>query len=449
MKVFKGWRRRKCGEAVLASLAVYGISIATARSAEFDYGFGYVAERSDNIARARTDGREETTHSLIGGFGYRNIGPELATNAVVQAQSNRYQENTYEDRTLYFVDASALWTISPQLLTWTVEDRYTQAVRNVRAPRTPDNQEGANVFTTGPDVYLRAGAVNTLVLGGRYGQMDMEDSNTDSERVTSYSRWLYDANSTTTLSLNYEVLKVDFEHDTTTNVDYTRTDKFFRIDMRPLPSRYLVDVGRTEIERDRGPGGDGALTRLTWIRQMTSESTFILVGAREHEDAGTVLLSSVTRPSTGPTAPATPRAEDEVSADVFYLKRVEATYSNVGADWGFVLQGFKRSYDYQLTPQDRDERGWHVDLLHNPGGELATTLFATTQHTKFLDVVREDDDRTVGIRWRYRSSRTLNYVLEGSKIWRSSTDVNNEYTERRILLGAYWSTGPVYAPARQ
>ena len=416
-------------------------------AADFAYGLGYTAEHSDNITRVAANGKEDWIHGLIAGFGYRDNDPELATYFIGQVERRRYQKGTFDDETLYFIDASALWTISPQRFTWTVNDYHTQAVRDARAADTPNNRVGTNVFETGPDGYLHFGAGNTLDVGARYGNIYFGDSSASNNRLKGYGRWLYELNATSTVSFNDERLKVAFNNDDA-NIDYTRSDEFVRLEMRPEPSHFVLDVGHTKIDRERGLDLDGPLVRLSWLYRITSESVFGVTLAKEHDDAGTALLAGVTSPTAGPV-PVAPVAEAVATADVYYIRRAEAFYTFTSGDWVTLLNGYKREFDYQLSPQDREERGGHAEVTYNASGLLATTVFGEVLRTTYLDNPREDVDKTTGVRWRYRAGRTLSFGLEGTKTWRSSTDPRLGYVDRRIFLGVYYSSGPTYSPARR
>jgi hypothetical protein len=443
-----GWPRRKSYEAVLTSLVLYAISMDRAAAAEFAYGAGYVGEHSSNITRVSTNEQSEWVHSLIGGIAYRDSNPELATHVLAQAELRAYHNNTFQDGRLYFVDASAHWTISPQRFMWTFEDHHTQAARDITAADTPDNQVGANFFNTGPDVYFRFGAGNTLVLGGRYGNVYFGDSGADNDRIGAYARWQYQMTSMTTASLNYEALNVAYK-DNVTNVDFQRTDGFARLEMRPEPSRFMLDYGHTHVERDRGEDLNAALVRLTWIRQISSEASFGIVLSRGYDDVGSALQAGITNPAAPEETPVVAGTVAVATTDLYYSRRAEATYTQLAADWAIQLRVFDREYDYELTDQDFHARGGRVEVTHNPRGVFSTMVYGEAQHAEFSVTAREDENQTVGLRLQYRTSRSLSFGLEASKVRRTSNVVAGDYTDRRLMFGAYYASSPLYAPARR
>ncbi len=349
------WRHRSYG-AITAALVLPGLAISTARATDFAYGGGYVLEHTSNIDQVATSPRDEWIHSLIGGIAYSENTADLAAHAVMQAQENIYQNHRYDDTPLYFVDAAGIWTIAPQRLTWTVEDHHRQLLLNVQQSDTLANQAGANVFSTGPDVYSRPSVGNTLVLGGRYAHVYLEHSNADNDRGSAYTRWLYELNSSTTLSLNYEALKVTFSDSdvaSNTNVDYLRTDRYVRFDWHPSRSRVTLDYGHTTNGRDQDADLDGQLARLTWTRQMTPESSFGLTAAREQQDVGAELLSEITDPTTPSNASVSPTTVQVApTSDVYYLRRIEAYYRYLASDWATEWRGFSHQQSRRIGRDD-------------------------------------------------------------------------------------------------
>lgn len=448
----KGGIRRKSCKAMVVSLAIYSLALERAAAAEFAYGVGYVGEHSSNITRTPTNEKSDWINTFIAGIAYRDIGPELATHVVGQVEEVDYHKDTFDDGPQYYLDAAAIWTISPRRLTWTLEDRYSQARLNVAAQDTPTNRVGANVFATGPDVFLRFGALNTMVIGARYGQMYFGGNDADNSRYAGYGRWLYQMDSATTVSLNYEGLKVEFDNDIA-NVNYTRRDAFLRLDIRPVPSHFTLDLGSTRIERERGDEVDGSLARLSWLRQINSGSFLNVTVSREYSDAAMQLLSTVTNPAEAPVPSAgsvsIANGQDVVSGDVFYARRAEVAYSNVGPQFGFNVRAFRRHFDYQISDQDRNETGGRVEITHNPEGTFVSSIYGEFQKTNFLNFVRDDNDRTLGVRLLYRSTRTLTFGLEGANMRRRSTDPSFEFTDTRVLVSVIYSSSSLFTPVRR
>lgn len=442
-----GGYRRALGLAVVAGLLQTAASAAHA--GQWDYGYGYAGEYSSNIRRTATEPEHEWINSVSAGFGFAENTDDLVAQITAQGMLRQYVGNTFDNQSLLFVDSSALWTISPRRLTWTVEDAFRQVVLNPTAPSTPDNQAGSNVFSTGPDVFLHLGPVNTLSLGARYGNVYVGDGDVDNSRYTGFVRWLYQASSTSVISLNAERAHVDFDNDTL-NQDFDRTDAFVRYETRQARSLFGVDVGRTRIDRDGSEPLTGSLTRLTWTGQSTSESTLGLSLSGEYRDVGMGLLGFVTGPAPVTPGASTPIVTDVVTSDVYYTREARLSYVRRGAHWSLNLLGVGRDIDFEMTPQDRRETGGRTELSYFYSGADTLSLYADYLKTKYEQTLREDEDSTVGLRFGHRIVRNVTLGLEGYRIERSSTDPAAEYVDKRAIVTIAYSTGLIYgAPVRR
>ena len=438
----------KSGTAVFIGLLIAGHCMQTSSAGELAYGVGYLGEYSDNIHRTPTAPRSEWINSAIAGVVYQENGPALDAHMLLQAEYRDYRKNEFKDGPLYFADASLLWRISPQRLNWSLADRYSQITRDVTRPDTPDNRVNANVLSTGPDLSIRLGPVNTLVLGLRYGNAVYNDGDHDNNRYGGSARWQYAATSELTYSLNYETEAVKFGNERL-NENTLRQDEFIRIDRHQARSSFVLDLGATQIERDRTGKTSGHLARLTWSQQLTSTSSAGVVYAREYQDAETVLLSTATNPVPAPGAPALSPATNAVTNDVFYTKRLETFYNRIDSSYGLGARVFIRNIDYEVSSQDRQEAGGRIDVSYNPSGLLSTTVYGRYTDLRYQGSTRDDQESEAGIRFLYRLSRTLGASLEGRKTWRNSNVALQEYTDNRVLIALQYSSSALYAPTRR
>jgi hypothetical protein len=171
------------------------------QAGEFAYGLGYLATHSDNVTRVPIDERSDWINSYLAGFAYRENSADLVAHVLAQAEYDTYHMHTFGNQTLYYLDSSAVWTVSPQRFTWTVEDQARQALINSTGVVTPTNEVGINVLSTGPDALLRFSPVQSLALGARVGDVYTGSVDADNKRFNGSAGWLYQASSVTTYSL--------------------------------------------------------------------------------------------------------------------------------------------------------------------------------------------------------------------------------------------------------
>lgn len=443
--------RRVGGGHLVLGLLLLGIAVPL-HAGEFAYGLGYSVSRSDNITRVPADERGETTHSYLLGFAWLERTTDFSARALAQAEYRDYQDDIFSDEAVYYLSSSMLWTISPQRFTWSLEDAYEQVRIDTTQADTPANRANVNVFSTGPDIYIRFTPINTLALGARAGNVYTGSADVDNDRFSSSARWLYQATSSSTYSLNFQLQDVNYE-DSVRNDDFTRHDLFLRADYRPSRSQYVLDAGISQINLDRGNDADGSLVRLSWTRQLTPESSFGMSATGEFSDTGTDILSasnaaaaaaSATEPVS--TSVSTSLSSDAVTSDVYYAKRGYLFYSRRGTQVALELSGSTQELDYETTAQDRKETGGRAEITFYYSGATTLRLFAEHARVEYQNIVRRDADRDYGIRLGYRLSRSVSLGLEGTRDIRRSTDATDDYEENRAVLSLLYGSSPLYTP---
>jgi hypothetical protein len=416
--------------------------LAPAAWAETALGVGYRGEWSSNIARVPSGGESEWANILALGLSYADFTPEWRARVSAVAERRDYRHDRVPDESLYDVEAAAVWWLSAQRLTWSLENRYAQVLRDTRDPAISTNRVGANAASTGPDFYARLAPRQLLRLGARYVNVYFGQSVDDYQRVSGYARYLYEPTAADTLSFNLEYGQTDFDEEVT-NVNYRRLDAFLRWETRQGRSGYSVDLGTTRLDRQRGDDAHGSLARFHWRRQLTSESAFGVTVAREFLDTAGALLASVT-----PAEAVLPVSFGEgisttvASGDLYYLRRAEFFYRRTGTRLGLEARAFRRDYDYEaLAVEDRRENGAALDIVFNRGGTLFSGLFADWLKTEYDLSGREDRDLNAGARLGYRATPRLSGTLEASRLRRTSSDPTAEYLERRYTLSLFYTWG--------
>ena len=433
---------------LLLGVGLGGWYAQNASAGEIAFGLGYVGEYSDNIQRVPAARQDEQINSIVAGVAYRENGPALDAHVLTQAEYRDYRHDLYNDGPLYYADASLLWRIAPQRLNWVFVDRYDQITRNITLPDTPDNRINTNVLNTGPDLFIRLGSVNTLVLGMRYGRASYSEGDLDNSRYGASARWLYAANTEMTYSLNYEAEKIEYEN-VILNDSLMRHDLFVRADTHRARTRFLFDVGVTQIDRDRSGETSGYLARLTWTQQLTSGSSAGILLGSEFSDSGTVLLTTATSPTPAPGASPSTSIRGDVSSDFFYTKRAEIYYNRGGSSLGLNARVYYRDIDYEIILQDRYEAGGRLEVIYNPFSLLVITVYGSHLDTQYQSFTRDDRESETGIRFLYRINRNLSATLDGRKTWRYSTNALQEYTDNRALFSLLYSTSPLFSPSRR
>lgn len=442
----------KCGKLLVVGVLLGGM-VSPMQAGEFAYGLGYLATHNDNISLVPTNERSEWIHSPLAGFAYQENTADLVARVLAQAEYNNYQEGTYGNETLYYLNSSAVWTISPQRFFWTVEDTARQALVDSTGADTPSNRASVNVLSTGPDFFVRFSPVQTLVLGARLGDVYTGRANVDSKRFNGVAAWQYQASSVSTYSLNYQTLEIRYDNSTLNN-SFRRQDVFARAQYRPSRSQYTLDLGKSDINRDRGSDLNGTLARLMWTRQLTTESTLGISASREFSDTSTDILSmsqALNTPATTvvQTAQDTVLTSGVLTSDVYLAKHGEIFYYLRGSQIGVQFQASQRNYDFEIIAQDRKETGGRMEIDYFYSAAATASMFMRYTKIKYLNFVRSDTDYDTGIRYGYRLTHTVNWEMEGQRSQRYSTDPTQKYVDNRVLFSILYSSGPLFTPVRR
>jgi len=429
-------RRRAAGGVLLLLLG--GGGLGSAHGAEVGYFYGYRAEFSDNVQRVATNPQSDMLNSLIAGVTYQERSRSFDLRLAPSVEYLNYRKNSFADETRLNLDSLLLWTVSPQRLTWTAEDTVRQVRIDPTQPDTPTNTAVANLFTTGPDAYLRFGSVNTLQIGGRFSDVYVSDTDLDNQRGLYYGRWLYQTSPLTTWSLNVEKEKVQFDNPLS-NVNFQRRDIFVRVQTRTSQSNFGLDAGKSTISRDGLEDVDATLARLSWNRQLNTESNFGLAAESSLSDTGSDLAA--TAAAANDPAQSTV-SQNLVAQDVFRAKRGEMTYSRAGSRLKTNLRLFGRTLEFMATPlNDRDEAGGDVLFSYFYSAAMSFDLLYSRARADYRNVTLIDTDSTAGLGISRLITRQVTMVFRLQRDQRDSSDPTREFVDNRIIFSITYNSG--------
>lgn len=419
-----------------------GCLVTDARAGELGYSLGVRGESTDNVRRAPVNEEHESINAVLAKVSYIETSPTMNLRLAPSVEYLNYQKNTFDDESRVELDAVGVWKISPERVTWSFEDYARQVLLNPTLPETPANVTTANYFSTGPDFYAHLTPISTLQFGARYGRVTADDADVDSDRTQVYAHGVYRYSPRTTLSLNVDFMKADFDNKAR-NTDFTRRDSYVRAETQRQSSDVTLDLGVTAIERDRGDDVHEGLVRASWIRKLAPSSRVVFLAEAGLSDIGNELAASgaaSARPLDGLT-PST--SQNLLIEDVFRVQRTEFYYHNSGVRFGTTLRLFGRDLEFLETPaDDREERGGGIELTYLYSRTVAAALFADRQRDRYQNQVLSDTDTSAGVRLSHRLSATLSLVIEVWREERDSTNPTREFVDDRAFIALLYKGGP-------
>ena len=438
-------RTRRFGTGFVAILCWSCVGGAPVLAGELALGAGYSMLRDSNLTRVPTDPIADWTQTLIGGIAYQENTVDVNARLLAQVENRSFVNNTFPDDNGFYLEGAGVWTLLPRQFVWTVEDIFREVLRDISAVDVPTNRAKANSLSTGPDFTFRLNPSNTSVVGTRYGRFDIEGPG-DNERVAAYARWLLQASAEGTFSLNYEVMRTDFEPPATFTQS-VREDRFIRYFTRPALDATTIDFGTTRVRPKGGEEMNGRLARLSTARLLTPDSTLRVLLADEISDTYSdmlLALGSLTGSTPGGTL--TPlQGSSLATADVYRSRRGDLTYANQDSRFGYTLQGYARRIDFEQLNQDSKEKGGRLEGSWLYSGDTRFHANADYVRRTFLSFERTDVERNSRVGVTYRLTRELSLVAEGARTETESTSPTANFVSRRAMLLFAYSTGPLYA----
>lgn len=418
-------------------------------AAQAEYGVGLSATYESNITRT-PDPVPELYESLIGAAFLREDNRDLNVRALVQVEHRHFTQHTFSDDTTVYIDEAALWTIVPQRATWALDDTFREVQLNLTAPNTPSNRTKSNTFSTGPDLTFAVDSVNSVVVGGRYGRFDIQNSVTDNRRYGGYLRGLHSLSPQSKVSLNFEATRVFFNTQATPYPDVLQVNSYGRYESLYAGSGATADLGRTHVTQYGGQTLDGHIGRLALFRAFGPEVTVRISYSDEISDTFSDLIRGVTVAGM-PTDPGVVIVQGLATADLYHSKLGTAAFLNQGGRFQYTLLATGRKVNFATLEEDYEEKGGRLYLAWIHSGAMRFNASADYSKRNYLTLtidpttpgapLRQDTDRNYIATVEYRLNQNLVITLLGNLLRRESTAPAISYVDHRAMLLVGFSFG--------
>ena len=405
-----------------------------AHAAQINYQVGVSALHSDNIGLSESGQQSDTVVSPQLRFDIEQTGSTLRLNAQGQLQYLDYRDDTFDDGFRGAFTGQALWTMIPERLDWTFEDYLSRQPIDSFAAFSPGNEQQANLFVTGPSLYLRMGQTTRSQIDLRYSNSYAEENESfNSDRYNAAIRVLRDLSSTRMISANLEATRVVFDL-AALNADYTRYDGYGRYWSQFRSVELTVDLGYSRLEFNDRPANDAwmPLVRGDLAWRVSPRSTLDLALSYEFSDAAENLAFNDTN---------TPIPNDfsdpaiTVTPDVFKQRRAELGYSFAGERLGFELRPYYQRISYvdSLAP---DERSWggFAQLSYKIRPLTTLSLAAAQEQRSFQDPSRRNRDFTASLALEHQFTRHWSTRYELQRRERNSSEAGQDYDENAAIV---------------
>jgi len=439
---------RRSDAALLAIVAVLGVSVASAQTAprlpssreiEFadekvnalnlDVGVG--ATQSDNISRVSTN--EESGTVAIGGLNLKIRQNTRRLQADVDADIGyeHFVDGESEDGVIGQARGVVTVGLVPESVEWFLEDQFSQSRVDVFSADTPENRQNVNRFETGPDAQLRLNDTLALRLSGRYSAADYETSAADGDRVSgsiALARQLGTAR-----EASFNVSSEDVNFDDAANVGYQRNSAYLRYEAQSSRTELSADLGYNRIEDDLGVSAEGMLLDVLLLRRVSADSRLSLNLGTRFSDAGEVVLLA---PGTerGGLDPLVVNGEPFEGRHVNLAWEFDRNRTSLGVFVEYRQERYEDSVD-----SDRDMLIFNAHVYRRLSSRIEMYARVENAREDFDNAGSYNEGLLGNLGFMVRLGNTARIGLEGVYRDRQSTNTVSEYTENRLSLYVVWS----------
>jgi hypothetical protein len=427
-------RFSKARGALLVSMAVCAAGSAHAELQPFAAtGVTY----SDNVGRLEDDKQSGAQAAAVAGFRFFEVQPRW--NADVEAAGTylRYfNDSTIQDDTdsLGWLTAHGLLSITPRYLSWELIENYGQVASDPFGAIHPADRQNINYATTGPNLTVPVGAVDTFDLQLRYSDIRYSESGAQNNHRNSVNaalvhRWT----PIRTIALNYYGEKIQFDGNSTFR-DYDLQSAFISVNSTPRRMRIGVELGVTEVD-DGWDAERGTLAALAVTRDLGRSSSIQFYGRRAYADSAdafrfgqgggggdSVLIDQDVR------VLAQPYRETYVSLG--YNVALRRTLVTVGPYWV--------DEDYVQNPDlARRRYGTRADVSYVMSPFIRMAGYIAYEKNSYAIALRDNTDMAVGVGVAHRFTDAAEIGFRFEHYDRNSDAT--PFVENRVILTLSWT----------
>ena len=401
---------------------------------DMTYGMDVSLGRYENINRVSNPVREEWVQRVRGVFKLVENSSNLIANVDASLSIINYSNNQQQDDVSSNVNALGRWIIKPKQFEWILSDVYTQTIINQFQSINQSNIQNINVFSTGPNFFLRFNSRNNINFEARVNNVFFENTGGDNNQLSTAIRWLYLTSPALTTSLNAELEKTDYI-DIALN-DYTRNDAFARFYYKKANSVFAAEAGLTKVEYNNQRETLGKRYLLSVQQQRTSNSDFQLVYRYGLTDTGSFLSSAVLNPLSNSTL------STSLVPDVFTLEELNFNYNKKGKKFSFNISVNQNKFRYE-NQTALNQHGASVSISPIINISQVSSLRFEAKNTKTTydnqNPIREDLDYLYRAVYSYKSSKKISLSLSLESEKRKSTNVASSYNDNRIIASLIYT----------
>lgn len=377
---------------------------------------------------------DEILVGLVGADISERNGPFRA-DAKTSLTYEHYFDHTYGDKHWFNLGATTGWEMIRDRVDWGASDYFSQTQINNLDSSTPSNTQNTNAFTLGPNIFLPVSGRQTITLRPSFSDFYYENTDTDNQQYGLNADWLYRLYPNMKVGVDGGATNVRYKDNQFP--DYTIYNLRGVVTGTRPRSQYRVELGGTNINRDKVDNQSGFSGNLNWLYNITGHSSIRTYAATDLTDSSQQYLNSQIDPGTGDYR------NVQTSGDVIRNKIFRVTYNRKDSTLNSDIWTEFRNIDYKESPDDRKvkEIGAKFDYQVTPA--FTTGIYGTYNNTKETDLSTDYKRYSTGVTAGYRLSSELStrfYLQYQNK----DSSINKDgYTEYSAFIGLVYGHGQV------
>jgi hypothetical protein len=419
-------------KSVLFSLVIVGQgAIAAEIGVELEVGIG----ETDNITRANDTvldpALDDTIYraSVALDVDHQSARSDVELRGLVAWMN--YRDGPYESETLPALDATAIFRITDEALSWFATGNVGQQSVDPFQPVTPENRQDVTYLTTGPTLSIPLSSRTALRVDAWYSDISYDSQPLDNHRTGAQLGIVRQINPRRSLSLNVRAENTAFD-DEAVFPEIDRTDAFIAFDTEGSRNVITAELGFSRFKR-LDVETDEPLATIEWERQLSPATSLILNAGTQVSDASdsfrdvqgdSLDLGDVQNQQSV----SAPFREEFAGASINY--GTTRTTLDLGGRWGKEEYG-----DSVFAGSDRDVQQLSLNVSRQLGRGWMLAGFGRSERREYDQLDRRDEDTSVGASLTWQQLRTIGVELRFERFELDSTEAGVEFTENRIYLG--------------
>jgi hypothetical protein len=412
---------------------------------EFDLTLRAGGGYSDNVNRTPTDETSSNVYAPGLDVNYRETTRRLDAKVTGDLDYLSYTAKGLNSQLIGNFYGDVSYGIVPETFVWNLNESYGQGRADLLQPSNPQNTEGINYFSTGPELTLRLSNRMFVTANAMYANSWYQDQDTDSNQYgggLSLGRTLSQA---TNVQVSAQYMKINYM-DPNAGPDTDLWEYYLAYSAEGSRSTLRFDAGYRSFDNGVDSQG-GPLVRFNLSRKLSAYSTVFVL-------AGDVYNESASQLNGNLATPGNPGGTNGYSNGEIFVDRYGGagfTFDRMRTRFGATVTYHDQNY---VQSAANDLNRW--DANGNIERDLSRAWTAGLQfwyyHEDYKNISYSDAELDYGLYASWQFARTLALSFEWQR-WQSQASDQPDANENQYWLRLNWHAirrpgrGPAGAPA--